>query len=376
MGAVAHGIIHVVTLSYLNMRVATRKQLNIHISFYHFVYIGGIFMATRMLKSRPTTYLESIGEHITILAIIYGVCLMVLKIIEAFTGYNGCESLDEVVNSAESQGRLLLNREEIIQAYENDTGLMEGQYDLKEDKSKSHLFISILLKLQGVMIFPMIQMIKNDFFTCDVSVLYGIGLNDQEVPNWAFKSMLFGALASCFLFIVAKPRRHFIFSCLHLIPALILFLIPYTNCDVNGWNITRALIMKIYFIHSGVIYSTSDIMILNHTHPMLSEMALAIGYVIEMIMIGIAQSVFFIANNVDSADAISGTISVFSNFTNIFIILLVVNVILAVIVRLKIKLIEATSYIEMRNNVMGIYFDSEGNSRQTVILPRGTFGNN
>lgn len=359
IGAVGHGVSHIVSLNYINIRLPAKCNRNIQISFHHFLYLLA-FGVTSVLFNvwctvRGKKLHDLVGPTILILGCLSLILLSLLEVLRCVGVHNNRTSLDDDLNVLNEQRSFLEKRKDILQEYERRNGLARGEYELERNRQCHHTFVSIFLKLQGAMLLSIIlySIVKQalSHYANVYAKFYPENLNYT-----VHVAMVAGALLGCVLQYLITLKNIMLMGTLFQIVSLVfgcIFYATYTH-GIDGPVIAITYSIWMYFFFNGMTYSVADNLILQYTHFKFTEVVLALGFLMEMVPMAAVQ---YIRKFKPEILLHTGALHPFQAYA---IVYMLINIILIILVAIYIRNpnTPSQSLVDNRNFVMGISFDT------------------
>lgn len=281
VGLIGHGILYVSALSYFNIRTSGRRFYKT--SFCHFYYLLGVAVSSNVFNNtidwqNPYARRIMVSKVGLTIAISAGIVLFGFVINEilqwTYSSYDYKKCRDPTMERENNNGQLLMHKHFQIMGYTSAENIPSSA---PQHSETTLVVFSLLSRAKNVIMFYF------PFYLINIYTTLGNILWFQTnfyVAQWF---ALGGILISIGLISHYKFQSAYKLSCAFKIVMLIL-----VTCSAlsNFPNNAARVLMWVLFMSFGFGYSFSDITTLNMTALKYNELVLAVGYSLEIILIG------------------------------------------------------------------------------------------
>lgn len=293
MGVIANGIVYVSAMSYVNVR-SKKAERPFTLAMCHvwkLIGISLVILVRRVLQQidvNNTVTLDVFFKYFGyVLLGATGIFIILLLVNEFFQRqgliYNYRDSLDHDVSIANNYCKLFSKNEVLIERNTtlSSIGMWKSTENLisnnKDNYTNLWTIYMLLLKLHGVVFFHYFLVLT----TFDTTVNY----LDYSFSDFLLTMlMVVGAIVGCFLVKFVQVSK--IYSVIAVIATIAL---GVSHVFFNTNNSSGAICLWIYFIAMSISIAIPDIALLEIAKIRFNEGALAAGFGIELIGIGVLQ---------------------------------------------------------------------------------------
>lgn len=316
LGSVSFGLIFIAGLNYIYIRAKTEIR-NVKLSLCHLWFLFGIGLTWTITAENELSNFQNknayVGGIIAGFSIFVAILIITNELLNVQHDYNYKESLDPDVNRENAINSIFHKKNFQITYIKQAKQLYLDKkiWTSKTWSPKKQYWSSIavvLMKVRGLFVFYYPYYL--------LSIILG-SLNfgfDLLWINYWFP--VIGALLGTIVIRFTSPKLLFLSSSIFQIVFLVILTVSYEH----GYSLATEICLCFLLITFGASYSTADILILDSASLRNSELFLAFGFIIEMILIALIQVVTVVDSSLNPFSIPINMFMFFSLFIPVFLV--------------------------------------------------------